>query len=149
MEFNMSNNQESKPIRVSYDDLEHSDEDDSLLLNGKPFTGILYDEYDNGQAGEEEKYVDGHQVGPFRRWYENGQLREEGVKRRGFAPDKMSRWHENGVLKSTEEREWGVVVSCKEWDEHGKLISEREIEPGSSDHGRLLKWREFMAKQKS
>ena len=145
----MPNGRGSKLVRVSYDDLTHSGEDDSLLLNGKPFTGILYDEYDNGQPGEEERYIDGYQDGPFKRWYENGQLREEGMKRRGFAPDKTTEWHENGALKSIEKREWGVEVSYKEWDKNGKLTTQRKMEPGSSYHGNLLKWREFMAKKKS
>ena len=43
----------------------------------------------------------------------------------------------------------GVEVSYKEWDKNGKLIIQRKMEPGSSDHGNLLKWREFMAKKKS
>jgi antitoxin component YwqK of YwqJK toxin-antitoxin module len=69
-------------------------------FKGKPFTGIIIDNYDNGNLFKEEEYLEGYQEGWTRYYFENGKIEQE---------DKS---HNNKLIEGT----------YKEWDEEGNLI---------------------------
>jgi antitoxin component YwqK of YwqJK toxin-antitoxin module len=130
----------SSKLRVQDDQLDDGD-DDAVLFEGKPFSGVSYDVYDNGQLRHEVEYVDGYERGLSRYWYSNGQLKEEMVFLPGRAPDKSTGWHENGKLRYETRREFGVKVSHKEWGPDGNLLKEETVLPGTVEHERLAEYR--------
>ena len=72
------------PERVHIDDTQASKEAKMLFYQGKPFTGIAYDVYLNGQLQFEETYKDGKRDGLAQWWNENGQLRLETAYKDGL-----------------------------------------------------------------
>ena len=48
-------NKEDSILRIHEDTLEY--EDDTLVLNGQPFTGVGYAEFQNGKLRREVNYV--------------------------------------------------------------------------------------------
>lgn len=140
----MSNEPEKKFApgpRVHADNIEYGDED-AMFMDGKLFTGVAYEVYDNGQVREETSYVNGYENGLCRDWYRNGQLKEEHVALPGRPADLSTGWHEDGALSYVIKREFGVRVSHQAWDGHGKLLVDEQLEPGSANHTELLKLRE-------
>lgn len=71
-----------------------------LYYKGKPFTGVVYETYDNGDVSSEEEYKDSYQEGQKTTYYENGQI------------DESYNRHHNLVIKGT----------YKHYDESGNLI---------------------------
>ena len=130
--------------RIDIDNLEFGD-DDEFLLDGKPFTGIGYSKYKNGQLRGELHYQDGYPLGLCRKWYENGQLAKEWIAERGVAPARTTEWYDSGQLKSQCIRECGVDLEYTEWDRDGKVLSTKELEEGSIWYEILLKRREIKA----
>jgi antitoxin component YwqK of YwqJK toxin-antitoxin module len=59
-------------LRIHEDTLEY--EDDTLVLNGQPFTGIGYAKFQNGKLRREVNYENGFPKGLCGEWYENGQV---------------------------------------------------------------------------
>ena len=47
------------------------------ILDGKLFSGVCVDYYNNGQKESEGQCKDGNQVGLWTYWHENGQKRNE------------------------------------------------------------------------
>lgn len=71
---------------------------------GKPFTGIVFKNREDGSLAWEEEYIDGFQEGWWRSYYKNGKMNEE------------YKTHNNNVISGTH----------KEWDENGNLIWESQ-----------------------
>jgi len=76
---------DTQPERVHIDDIQENDK--MAFYQGKPFTGIAYDVYSEGQLKFEGTYKDGKEDGLFQEWYENGQLRFEVTIKDGFRID--------------------------------------------------------------
>lgn len=113
----------------------------------KPYTGVFYDTYTNGQLREERPFKDGKPSGTFRSWYENGKLKAmselnqkghiHGYKREYFnngqlhkefycKDDKLTgtykEWYENGQLKEEFPCENGTIIGTwKRWFKSGEL----------------------------
>ena len=81
---------------IKYDNLEHGGFDgggtEILLYNGKPFTGIMYDEEKDGSLAFEIEYQDGYLEGKTIYFYPNGKVQEEYVS------------HNNDVVEGTYRR---------------------------------------------
>lgn len=102
---------------------------DVRLLNGKPFSGIGYHEYDNGQLEQENTYLEGLPDGLQREWHPNGQLKKESHAVRGLGSSKVTTWYENGQVQSIALYEAGVKIEHKEWDENGDLLKDDKTAP--------------------
>ena len=76
-------------------------------FEGKPFTGVAYNLYSNGQLWYEAGYKDGKTDGLQKGWFKNGQLK-----------------YEQNVKMSLYDGLW------KEWDVNGRLESERNFKNG-------------------
>jgi antitoxin component YwqK of YwqJK toxin-antitoxin module len=108
--------------RVPYDAVEFDDQ--RALLNGVPFSGILYADYSDGTPEAVYQYVEGLPAGLQRRWHSNGQTQAEWEAIRGRGSAWSREWHPNGSLKCERINEDGRPVIVREWSEEGDLLSE-------------------------
>lgn len=143
MSNDMKKNDEASVVRVHENNLHY--EDDALMLNGEPFTGIGYAEFPNGALRREITYVSGFPEGCCREWHENGQMSKEWLAERGVAPSKTTEWYENGQRKSLCLREHGVELKYQEWSQDGEFVAERTLVEGSPMHQVLLRMRKLKA----
>jgi antitoxin component YwqK of YwqJK toxin-antitoxin module len=95
---------------------------------GKPFNGLTYELYPNGNLAYYRYYENGLPHGEFVEFYENGNIKTKQYMRHGQTKGKREKWYENGKLKSVAEYELGICLSYKEWDLNGNLIDE-QLEP--------------------
>ena len=104
---------------------------DKLYHNSKPFSGIAYSSYSNGNPYMEEEYKNGVRYGEKKIWYLNGKtkLKEEYIN--GFLDGDKTEWYENGNMRTKtsykEGRETGFYY---EWFENGK----KKLEVDKSAH---------------
>lgn len=125
---------------VDFDDddiLEQEYLSDRILDNseegqGKPFTGLTYELYPNGNLIYYCYYKNGFKDGDFIEFYSDGKIKSIQYMKRGTISGVESIWYNNGVLKSETKYEYGVCLTFKEWDEKGNLIDEK-LEPTDED----------------
>ena len=70
------------------------------ILDGKLFSGICVDYYDNGRKKYEIPFKNGQKEGFSIFWYINGQKQSEGYYRDGKEEGLWSYWDENGHKES-------------------------------------------------
>jgi len=117
------------PDRVLIDELTRKGE--VLYFEGKPFNGVSFNVYDDGQLKDEYTYKDGEIDGLVQVWYENGQLRYEW----NFKDDELNglyqSWYENGQLSSKANfKDDELNGLCQTWYENGQLEYERNYKDG-------------------
>lgn len=95
---------------------------DMRTLDGKPFTGVGFENCPNGVLGFEATFVNGFREGLVRYWYPNGNMETEFYAVRGQAVGTVLNWHSNGILKSLTRVEFGMELECFEWNVAGELI---------------------------
>tara|TARA_B110000196_G_C20499386_1_gene366053 strand:- start:88 stop:492 length:405 start_codon:yes stop_codon:yes gene_type:complete len=93
-----------------------------LKSNNKVVTGIIYDNYENGQLIFENSRKDGRAHGLSRFWYENGQLQYEANYKDGKEDGLLRAWYENGQLMVKSNAKSGKKISQECWDEEGNEI---------------------------
>lgn len=106
--------------RVNYDDLELDDE--LALLDGKPFTGIVYAERPDGSLESEGNYVEGLPDGLQESWYAGGQIAGRFWAVRGNGASEVRTWYRNGQARSVERFADLRLVEAQAWDEAGRAI---------------------------
>ncbi len=122
---------EAPKIVVAYEKLKGRD--DLWYFEGKPFTGITVEKYENGQKRGERTYKDGKVHGLYTFWYENGQKKErEYTLRFGKLHGLYTRWYRNGQKNWERTHKDGELISEKEWDEDGNLTREYPKPPKPS-----------------
>ena len=99
--------------------------DESEEKNGKPFTGLAYENYRNGNLMYYCYYEDGFSQGDYVEFYEDGNVKSIQNMQRGRTHGVEKIWSKMGVLQSESAYEYGVCVYLKEWDEKGILIQEK------------------------
>ena len=62
----------------------------------EPYTGKVFDEWENWQTKEEGLYRDGHKSGLWKSWDENEQLIAKGIYRDNLKHGVWIEWHING-----------------------------------------------------
>ncbi|MBC8256349.1 MAG: hypothetical protein H8E85_03490 [Candidatus Marinimicrobia bacterium] len=70
-----------------------------LLDSDDPFTGILYNEYSNGQREYEGYYKKGSPNGKLTYYFENGSIMREGVLKSGSPAGRWTYYNSNGSIK--------------------------------------------------
>ena len=128
-------------IRVNHDEIDiiySEGGSPTYVLNGKPFTGIGYEEWTKDQLASEITYLNGIQDGIAKEWYENGQLKSIDGLKWNRLHGKFQDWYENGQMKREGIIEFGIVLEKKEWDPDGHLIKEYHIQPDSDRYKKLL-----------
>lgn len=124
---------------IDFDDdiLEQEYLSDRILYNSKesgikPFTGLIYEIYPNGNLAYYCYYKNGFSDGDFIEFYNDGKIKSTQHMQRGRILGVEKIWYGNGMLKSESRYEYGVCLTFKEWDENGKLINEKS-EPTEDD----------------
>ena len=106
--------------------------DNSKEAGGKPFTGLTYETYPNGNLVYYCYYKNGFSDGDFIEFYNDGKVKSMQYMQRGRTFGIEKNWYNNGILKLEGRYEYGVCLTLKEWDEKGNLIKEK-LEPTEDD----------------
>jgi len=119
------------PERVHIDDIQENKEAKMLFDQGKPFTGITYDVYSNGQLSFELEIKDGKRNGLYQAWYENGQWHLKGTYKDAKLDGLLQEWYENGqLLLQATFKDDELNGLYQEWDENGTLIEQSNWKDG-------------------
>ena len=86
------------------------------LYKNKPFTGIKYVEYENGQLKEETNFLNGQKHG-LKKWYD-----KKGVLRT-----------ESEFISSTKTETPPKLIHQKKWDPEGRLYEEKRWDKDGKD----------------
>jgi antitoxin component YwqK of YwqJK toxin-antitoxin module len=125
-----------KALKVNWDELYLTD-DDILLWQEKPFTGISVENIRGTLIGE-DGYVNGLKHGLSKQWYPSGALKSERHYING-TPNGTREWFENGNLKLERIFEFGFYVSEKVWDIDGNLTETYQISEKHPYYNRIMK----------
>jgi antitoxin component YwqK of YwqJK toxin-antitoxin module len=107
-------------LKVLYDDIDF--DDDLAIVDGKAFTGIIFDMHSNGQIECKLNYRDGLPEGLQHTWYPNGQLEAQWFAIWGQGSSESQEWYPDGSPKSFRRNVDLFPVELKKWNEHGNLI---------------------------
>ena len=108
----------------------------------EPFTGIVFDFYENGEKKLDGNYRKGLMNGKWTYYYENGQKKVEAMMKDGKLDEKATRWHENGKKESEGTYKNGEQDGLwTEWYENGQKSYEGTFKDGLLD-GSPKKWNE-------
>lgn len=90
----------------------------------KPFTGILYATYPNGNYESWQEFEDGIGQGEWINYYENGEVKEIGHYEQNRVEGPIQKFHSNGQLQAVGEyKDWRVRTGeWKYYDENGILL---------------------------
>ena len=91
----------------------------------KPFTGILFAKYPNGNYSSWQEYVDGIGQGKWINYYENGNYKEIGYYNRNRVEGQIKKYYENGILKAEGNyKDWRIKIGeWKYYNQNGNLES--------------------------
>ncbi|MDM9631502.1 toxin-antitoxin system YwqK family antitoxin [Robiginitalea aurantiaca] len=91
----------------------------------KPFTGILFAKYPNGNYSSWQEYVDGLGQGKWINYYENGNYKEIGYYNNNLVEGPIKKFYENGNLKAEGNyKDWRVKIGKWEYyDQNGNFQS--------------------------
>ena len=106
--------------------------DNSKEVDGKPFTGLTYETYSNGNLAYYCYYKNGFKDGDFIEFYNDGKVKSMQYMQRGRTYGIRRILYNNGMLKSEARYEYGVCLTSKEWNEEGILIKEK-LQPTEDD----------------
>jgi len=97
-------------------------------FQGEPFTGTVFDIYDEEQIKYEQEYKNGVRDGLYREWYENGQIKTETNYEDELQFGSFKKWYESGQIKEQTTLKYSTAVgSIKRWHENGQLAYEIEL----------------------
>lgn len=113
--------------RVDYDDVEFDDQ--LAIVDGLPFTGVVYGLDPDGRLQSESRYRDGLPEGLAEEWYPDGRIERRWIAVRGRGSAEMWEWHPNGRLRSYRRNVDQFPVEVKTWDEDGMLLTDERREP--------------------
>lgn len=106
----------------------------------EPFTGLLFEPYDNTRRKVEIEIVRGKAHGISRGWFESGQMEVEEHFVGGVSSGPRRRWHPNGVLKSEETIVDGTLSGpYTEWYDNGVKAMAAGMRAGKP-HGIAEAW---------
>lgn len=95
-------------------------------LDGKPFSGIVYEKRNDG-GWDEVTMVNGIQSGITREWYPTGILKVEKHMENNYVHGMKWEWNNKGEMISEEVFEFGILVRRFEFDNHNRKIEVFEI----------------------
>lgn len=89
----------------------------------KPFTGVLFAKYANGNFSSWQEYVEGVGQGKWINYYENGNFKEVGHYNQNLVEGPIKKYYENGVLKAEGNyKDWRIKVGqWNYYDQQGNL----------------------------
>lgn len=99
---------------------------------GKPFTGLAYELYDNGNLVYYCYYNNGFSEGDYVEFYPSGTIKSKCYMVRGQIYGTEHIWYDAGGKKYEGEYKYGVCLTYTEWDRQGIIIKQK-TEPTESD----------------
>jgi antitoxin component YwqK of YwqJK toxin-antitoxin module len=89
---------------------------------GKPYTGVFFSKYENGQLETKTIYKEGKRIGLSEGYYENGQLKYKSNHKEGKRVGISVWYYENGQLETKTIYKEGKRIGLYEWYyENGQL----------------------------
>lgn len=113
--------------RQNFEELDYDHEKNLNLFNGKPFSGIAFENNLDGTVNE-VMMVNGIENGICKEWYASGNIKSEGHLYNNIAHGIWWTWNKEGSLTKERIFEFGILVKEKIWDEQGELLSAFEID---------------------
>lgn len=107
------------PVQIS--DLEKKS-DKLYYLDGKLFTGMCYEKFDNGKIGIKGQMKNGKKDGLWTWWYSSGQKKRETQFVDGKKDGLTYYWYENGQKQKELMFKQDKNVDQKLWDEEGNRL---------------------------
>jgi antitoxin component YwqK of YwqJK toxin-antitoxin module len=135
----LTQDSDTRGIRVPAEELDF-DDDQVFHYQGMPFTGVAYEEEQDGGISE-TAYVEGLQEGTSRVRYSSGALKSEAAFYRGVGHGRARKFRENGTLESETIYEYGILVQSSEFDESGSLVERFELSEDSPNYALLHAYR--------
>jgi antitoxin component YwqK of YwqJK toxin-antitoxin module len=120
-------------IRIQADELEIDDY--VYLYQGKPFSGVAYDNRPDGRLWSEQTLYAGVPDGPTRVWHENGALKLEKYFKLGRLHGPLKEWNADGTPLSEAVYELGICIERRTWT--GGAVTEYRIDPTSVEFRKL------------
>ena len=112
-----------------------------LTYLGKPFSGTVYELYQNKDTMSTCPYYEGQEHGYTKKWYPNKNLMEVRNYNRGNKTGQHKGWWENGNLKFQNNYTNDVFNgNVKEWSETGLLYKDSNYKNGH-EYGTQKLWR--------
>ncbi|MET3132254.1 antitoxin component YwqK of YwqJK toxin-antitoxin module [Oxalobacteraceae bacterium GrIS 1.11] len=128
-------------FRVDYEELEPSDDFLLMCYAGKPFSGIVFENDENGTLITETNFIDGQKSGMSQEWSASGTL----VREQWFALNSLHgpsrEWYGNGSPKFDGLYELGICIKEQEWDANGCVIKNYRIDEMGPQFATLKKLR--------
>ena len=124
---------EEAPIRLLNEVL--TEKGDNRYIEGKPFTGVAFDVYYNGDLAWEGNYEAGKLDGLRKEWDENGQLLSEANYKDGEMISSKS-YRSNGQLDSEYYYTDGEIILFKVFNNNGQLKYDANFEAGEIVSGK-------------
>lgn len=123
--------------------------DDQLVCRyqGRPFTGVVYELWPNGETRSEVSYLDGIQEGLARDWYDSGALESEATYKDGSLHGRMAEWNLDGMMQLEATYELGVLLEREERDERGLSTNKFELTESHPNY-EILQSRRRIARQR-
>lgn len=126
--------------RIHYDLLDFDFQTQQHTLNGFPFTGIAYENLNDG-CMEETTIIDGKHNGIMWNWYGSGQLKSERHVLANASHGVYWEWYENGEMRLEAIYEFGIKTREVSWNEKGKIISQYVIDENNEHYNNLKIYR--------
>lgn len=92
---------------------------------GKPFTGLAYELYDNGNVAYYCNYKNGFKEGYFVKFYQNGNLKSIDNMVKGQTRGTRKIWYDSREKRYEGEFKFGVCLCGTEWDKQGNIIKQK------------------------
>ena len=116
---------------VLYSELNIDFKENVYYFKSKPYTGIVYTFYQNGQIKSSRDFKDGKYHGLTKSFFENGQQYTEINRKEGKRDGLSKQWYPNGQLRYEEYYNDGIRTgSIKEWYVNGQLKYEVNFKDG-------------------
>lgn len=132
--------------RIDYEQLLYT-ESHTFTYNGEPFTGVAFEQFDDGSIKSEFEYRDGREHGVAREFYTDGSVKSETHYRNGGPHGVDREWYENGKLKKQAICEYGILTESSEYSEDGKVLKEYRRDEGDEVMQRVLMQRKEEASE--
>ena len=115
---------------VLIEDLFINSSKDGLLAyyNGKPYSGVAYSFYKNGNQQKKQTYFEGKKEGEWYIWYESGNPLKEGFMKDGKQHGIYREYYSNGNIRSEYEYNMDLKTGIwKGWREDGTQYTIKEF----------------------
>src|SRR5262245_1258548 len=117
--------------RVDFDELDLGDEQLSTW-QGRPFTGVAFENSSEGKLRCEQEFVDGLRQGVTRQWHPNSQRAYVSHCWKDVLHGKHTGFNPDGKLVQEEIHELGILVHATYFADDGTVTRTYDIDPNDS-----------------